>query len=534
MTKMSEVFKSLYAEDRALLIALTDKIREQLQESLNLTCYPPETNYSYTDWSDENSDNPYEGPCGMTYGFYIQMQNFYVWFGFSFFTHNATVDYQTFPDTLLLELSETPHLPSHSSQRQPRQNTGFDPQVRTILESFGFHRHRVLIEWLKYYKIPASPNTETLITEIVTDIKKLANTLNLTWKPPEKFIAQKARELFFLAQSDYDKNLHYDAEAIDWLDRYIKACRKKKRQNRLSAEEIATLIDRCGAYLGEWIRFNYGGQWENQDSRGGLRFPNGRILFPFTQIEKELENGHNDSIVFLCKALPEMLSGDPTRPSAQLFLEKGLAAEKAGDLAQAQQDFLEAAKLYPAYVQAYYHRARIHTRYGPQSSAESCFTYALKLAPDLIDIYFSRAWTYDQTEDWKLVITDFDAVIQLNPTYRGAYFCRAWAYYRENWLHQAFQDFNKIIELSPNWAEGYYGRGVIYAHRQELEKALEDFNQALALNPDLPNPYHDRAEVHSQLGHAELAIQDFKRYLQMVPNTHQRSDILKKIEELQR
>ncbi len=524
-----EFMEARCKEAHQFRIDLVNAVYDQLRNESYLICYPPASSYYYEDRGDARSDDPYAGPEGMAYSFYIQARNFYLWCGFADTSSRKQDPYHTPSDSLTLGIHEKPVLDGFIREAPAYLKPAtFTPALRGALEALGF---KGPLSWRKLYKIAVPDKTHVTVTEVVNGIKQAANALCLVWESPVKFIRVNARNLFFLAQSRYDLNLHYDLKAVAWLDGYIKEQRTLKRTVGLSNGDVSALIDRCGAYLGECIRFNYGGQWEISNHGWFLKFPGGQELFPFAPVEKALESGVSDSLLILFRSVPELFPEDVTRLPAQRLLEEGLAAVAARDRDAALSCFYKAILANPVYVQAYYHRGMLGSSRWEHSPY---FTRALNLAPDLIDLYFERAWDYDQEEDRREILSDYDKVIQLNPAFRRAYFCRGWARERENAWYGAYQDFTKAIELNPDDPQGYYYRACAHPPSRDYDKAIPDLDKALELDPQHADACYARAWAYSALSQFEAAVRDFEQYLKLAPKSMHRDTVMRKIAELKR
>lgn len=88
-----------------------------------------------------------------------------------------------------------------------------------------------------------------------------------------------------------EQNLDYNQESVAWLDGYIE--RNRLGWDEASAEKLSGIL---GAFLGECIRLNYGGEWQMTEYGLGISFSDGNAAFPFNKIRKQIENGSEDSI----------------------------------------------------------------------------------------------------------------------------------------------------------------------------------------------------------------------------------------------
>ncbi|PIE23221.1 MAG: hypothetical protein CSA62_08395 [Planctomycetota bacterium] len=74
----------------------------------------------------------------------------------------------------------------------------------------------------------------------------------------------------------YEQQIDCNAAGVDWVSDFILS-----RSEELDPETQADLVELIGAFLGEAICAEYGGQWEVQGERGYLRLSEGGLADPF-------------------------------------------------------------------------------------------------------------------------------------------------------------------------------------------------------------------------------------------------------------
>lgn len=95
--------------------------------------------------------------------------------------------------------------------------------------------------------------------------------------------------------------LGYDEKSLEWVDGYIERV-------RLGADQAMknSLISVLGSFLGECVRWCYGGEWVNDDGQWGVAFDARNCAFPFSKVYKQFENGRagGDSILIFFRVIP--------------------------------------------------------------------------------------------------------------------------------------------------------------------------------------------------------------------------------------
>jgi hypothetical protein len=96
----------------------------------------------------------------------------------------------------------------------------------------------------------------------------------------------------------------FSLESLEEVDRFLdeQAPDGKPKQGGLLSEDFGNRLFSLGAYVGEVIRRQAGGQWEGDDSDPqaeinlAVRLPDGGMIWPVQRVMKRCENGDEDSV----------------------------------------------------------------------------------------------------------------------------------------------------------------------------------------------------------------------------------------------
>lgn len=105
--------------------------------------------------------------------------------------------------------------------------------------------------------------------------------------------------------------LTYNMSSVIWIDKYI----DRNRETFLE-ENVAELIQLFGAFLGECIRHEYGGDWVERNNEWGIAFNNKHMISPFHAIQNHLDETPADSITSLVQGIPVWVTSNGMRLSA--------------------------------------------------------------------------------------------------------------------------------------------------------------------------------------------------------------------------
>lgn len=116
-----------------------------------------------------------------------------------------------------------------------------------------------------------------------------------------------------LMRENLDTELSFDSAGVEWVDGYINRLR-----DSLAADKRSGLISTLASFVGESIIRTYGGTWVEQDGWWGVRVSERVWACPFAKIEKQFENGPEDSVAsfFTCIPILDKHLGKQTEPGA--------------------------------------------------------------------------------------------------------------------------------------------------------------------------------------------------------------------------
>lgn len=98
----------------------------------------------------------------------------------------------------------------------------------------------------------------------------------------------------------------YDEASIEWLDGYINRMRDQL------GDEPGRLSQVLASYIGESIRRKYGGRWVDAEGSIGVEIRPDFIVFPFNKVDKQFENGPEDSALSFYRSIPVLLDHTST------------------------------------------------------------------------------------------------------------------------------------------------------------------------------------------------------------------------------
>lgn len=195
--------------------------------------------------------------------------------------------------------------------------------------------------------------------------------------------------------------------------------------------------------------------------------------------------------------------------------------------------FNKAIELNPAYIRAYYDRARAQVYRGNYTSAITSCTKVLEMDPDEADAYYARGTIKIYREDYANAIVDLDKAIELDAQHADAYRNRGGMKFKlgeskaasgnaeeaRRLYEAAIVDCDKALQIDPEDVDTYRNRGGIKFKLGEseatsgntkeaqrlYEAAIADCDKVLEIDPEDESAYNNRGMAENGFGELESA-----------------------------
>jgi hypothetical protein len=101
--------------------------------------------------------------------------------------------------------------------------------------------------------------------------------------------------------------INYDSDGVKFVEGFI-----ERNKKEIPKEEWYGLINYCGAFLGQCIIENYGGQWtKDENGHIAVAFDENNRVHPFSKVSKQFNNGLGDSIHSMYTVIPAIFKLEP-------------------------------------------------------------------------------------------------------------------------------------------------------------------------------------------------------------------------------
>ncbi|MHB8559511.1 MAG: tetratricopeptide repeat protein, partial [Candidatus Acidiferrales bacterium] len=124
---------------------------------------------------------------------------------------------------------------------------------------------------------------------------------------------------------------------------------------------------------------------------------------------------------------------------------------------------------------------------GEYDRAIQDFDQALRFKPNYVEAIASRASAYVSKGDFDRAIEEYGRAIKIEPTYAGDFNDRAVAYLGKRDYQRALQDLDHAVQLSPQDPHVLATRGITHFYTGQFKSAENDLALALRLAPAEPS-----------------------------------------------
>jgi outer membrane protein assembly factor BamD (BamD/ComL family) len=187
---------------------------------------------------------------------------------------------------------------------------------------------------------------------------------------------------------------------------------------------------------------------------------------------------------------------------ARKAYEKGLEAERHGNLADARKYFETSVRIYPSSANAWFQLGTVLQKDNQSDAARKAYTQATTIDTKFLPPYLSLASMAYQTANWRDVIDFTGHILDLDP-----------------FNHAAATTY--ILDLDPlSYADAYFYNAVANYKLNKIEDAEKSALKAehLDLRPHFPQVHLLLAEIFARKNNYAMAIAEIQTYLALVPH----------------
>ncbi|MEY3404451.1 MAG: hypothetical protein RLZZ86_4073 [Cyanobacteriota bacterium] len=193
------------------------------------------------------------------------------------------------------------------------------------------------------------------------------------------------------------------------------------------------------------------------------------------------------------------------------FYARGITKLDQYNYREAAEDFTQAIKLNPKYIEAYFKRGYSYTWLSKHQEALTDFNQAIVLDPNYLDAYLNRGWSQLFLQNDQAALEDFNRAIRLNPNYADAYAHQGMAYIKMGKYQAALESSKQAIRLDPRNSYGYTIQADVLNNLKDYPAAIKVATLGILINPDDFNAYINRAIAYTLTSDFQNALSDYQK-----------------------
>jgi len=139
------------------------------------------------------------------------------------------------------------------------------------------------------------------------------------------------------------------------------------------------------------------------------------------------------------------------------------------------------AKATPITALDFYNRGLLRTEAKEYNQAIDDYTQAIKINPKFVDAYLKRCEMRYKLGDNQGVLNDCYEVFSIDPTVAKAYYYQGRARFSLGYTQPAIESYNFAIAQDKNYAQAHYYRGIAYKELESITSAINDLMKAAEL-----------------------------------------------------
>ncbi len=195
----------------------------------------------------------------------------------------------------------------------------------------------------------------------------------------------------------------------------------------------------------------------------------------------------------------------------------GMAYDRAEMCENAIEEFNEAIKLDPGYIEVLNNLAVTYNRMGLVDEATERLMEALRLRPGYPEAHCNLGNIYSSMGRFGEALAEFEAALIFHPYNALVHYGMGNVYAEQEKLSDAIIEFQETLKLDPDYLPARISLGDLYARQGRHEDALREFQEALNRDPELPEVYHCIGRVYYDIGSFERSANAWIRAVYLDP-----------------
>ena len=201
---------------------------------------------------------------------------------------------------------------------------------------------------------------------------------------------------------------------------------------------------------------------------------------------------------------------------ARKAYEKGLQAEKKGELANAHKYFAKAVEIYPRYTNAWFQLGTVLQKEQQKDAARAAFTQSTTIDTKFLPPYLSLSSMAYEAENWTELLNFTNHILNLDPLNHVSGY---------------------VLDLDPlNYTEAYFYNSLANFKLKKFADAEKSGLKAeqVDLRTRFPQLHLLLAEIFARKNDYPIAISEIQTYLQLVPHAIDGDQVRERLAKLEK
>lgn len=207
-----------------------------------------------------------------------------------------------------------------------------------------------------------------------------------------------------------------------------------------------------------------------------------------------------------------------TNGSALVLSNYGIELAKKGDYDKAIEQYREAIKAEPAYVESYVNLGNALKATGHTKEALKQYQEALTFKPDYTDALVSIANIMAEQGQGDAAAGEYSRVLDFNPDDPRAHFSLGYLLAKQGKVDEAVTHFERAIEITPDFDKAHFNLANLLSQRGEIDKAAEHYSEALRINPNYAEAHRGLALILGMQRRPDDAADHLRQAIKIKPN----------------
>lgn len=199
-------------------------------------------------------------------------------------------------------------------------------------------------------------------------------------------------------------------------------------------------------------------------------------------------------------------------------LDAALLCHQAGQLAQAQELYVQILQLAPQHPDALHLLGTLSHQLGDNETAVELINRALDCKPDYAEAYCNLGNVFKVQGKAAQAAEMYRQAIALKPNFAQAHCNLGLVQQGVGKLNEAANSYQRAIAAQPNLAEAHFNLGVLLQLQGQLDKSITSYQQAISHKPDYAAAFNNLGVACVALGQNQLAEDSYFQALTLKPD----------------